>query len=99
MKKSKMVFTTLTEQEYQNFTRFIQMRGQPMAEYVLMSLAVLLEDDGAVIEKRKRPYDPKCFVNVRCSECVFKAVEEYAYKHKCKKTEVVAMAIKEAIQG
>lgn len=97
--RNKRVFTKLSEVEYENFKRFLNTREQPATEYVLMALAVLLNDEEMVIEKRTKVKGPKQLLTFRCSNNVFLAVAECAQKHNCSKADVVAMAIKEAIKG
>lgn len=92
------VFTHLTNKEYENFQNFIKGRNQTISEYTLMAVAVLLEKD-IEVEKRLRKKDEvrQKIITVRCSECVYKAVEKYAQLQNRSHSEVVAMALKEAI--
>ena len=98
-RKEKTISTNLTCEEYENLLSFLDKRGQSISEYTLMSLAVLLEDKDPVIMKRCRNgrKGPKFTITIRCSDCVFSAVAEFAQRHNRSKAEVVGTAISKAL--
>ena len=97
-KKTKLS-TSVTYEEYDNMIDFLSKRQQSISEYALMSIAVLLDDDCLVFEKRDRKVrkGPKKTVTVKCSDYLYSAVSEVALNKGVSKAEIVSEAIKDAL--
>ena len=89
----------MTYDEYERLVEFLGKREQSISEYLLMSIAVLLESEDFECEKRNRKTrkGPKKSVTVKCSDYLYNTVSELAQNNGVSKAELLGSAIKDAL--